>query len=92
LIPRRPTQPRSLYPPNEDNLFVIAAHRVRLGGVSFLNDVASDMLTPLLPLFLTATLGAGQVVVGLIEGVAEGHRRILKLVAGRHGPSNAARP
>jgi len=53
-----------------------------LGGVSFLNDAASDMLAPLLPLFLTATLGAGPMVVGLIEGVAEATASILKLVAG----------
>ena len=30
-----------------------------LGGVSLLNDAASEMITPLLPVFLTATLGAG---------------------------------
>ena len=30
-----------------------------LGMVSFLNDTANEMITPLLPLFLTATLGAG---------------------------------
>lgn len=78
-----------------------------LGGVSFFNDAASDMLAPLLPLFLTATLGAGPVVVGLIEGVAEATASILKLVAGwladrgwnykglvvgGYGLSNAARP
>lgn len=53
-----------------------------LGGVSFFNDTASDMLAPLLPLFVTATLGAGPAVVGLIEGVAEAAASILKLVAG----------
>jgi MFS family permease len=78
-----------------------------LGGVSLFNDAASDMLAPLLPLFLTATLGAGPVVVGLIEGVAEATASILKLVAGwladrgwnykglvvgGYGFSNAARP
>lgn len=40
------------------------------------------MITPLLPLFLTATLGAGPAVVGLIEGVAEAAASILKLVSG----------
>ncbi|HHQ15144.1 MAG TPA: MFS transporter, partial [Chromatiales bacterium] len=40
-----------------------------LGIVSFLNDTASEMITPMLPLFLTATLGAGPAVVGLVEGV-----------------------
>ncbi|MCK4690728.1 MAG: MFS transporter, partial [Desulfuromonadales bacterium] len=53
-----------------------------LGLVSFLNDTASEMITPLLPLFLTATLGAGPVIVGLVEGVAEATASILKLVSG----------
>ena len=43
---------------------------VVLGCVSFLNDAASEMITPLLPIFLTATLGAGPAIVGLVEGVA----------------------
>jgi hypothetical protein len=42
-----------------------------LGCVSLLNDTASEMITPLMPVFLTAVLGAGPVIVGLIEGVAE---------------------
>ena len=54
-----------------------------LGLVSFLNDTASEMITPLLPLFLTATLGAGPAVVGLIEGVAEATASLLKLLSGR---------
>ena len=54
-----------------------------LGAVSFLNDTASEMITPLLPLFLTATLGAGPAVVGLVEGVAEATASLLKLLSGR---------
>ena len=54
-----------------------------LGLVSFLNDTASEMITPLLPLFLTATLGVGPAVVGLIEGVAEATASLLKLLSGR---------
>ncbi len=45
---------------------------VTLGWVSFLTDVASDMIYPLLPDFLTRTLKAGPAAVGVIEGVAEG--------------------
>jgi len=52
------------------------------GLVSFLNDTASEMITPLLPLFLTTTLGAGPAIVGLVEGVAEATASILKLVSG----------
>lgn len=53
-----------------------------LGLVSFLNDTASEMITPLLPLFLTVTLGAGPAIVGLIEGLAEATASILKLLSG----------
>jgi MFS family permease len=56
---------------------------VVLGFVSLLNDAASEMITPLLPLFLTATLGAGPAIVGLVEGIAEATASGLKFVAGR---------
>jgi MFS family permease len=56
---------------------------VILGLVSLLNDAASEMITPLLPIFLTATLGAGPAVVGFIEGLAEATASVLKLVSGR---------
>ena len=54
-----------------------------LGLVSLLNDSASEMITPLLPVFLTAALGAGPAIVGFVEGLAEATASILKLVAGR---------
>jgi MFS family permease len=54
-----------------------------LGFVSLGNDCASEMVTPLLPLFLTTSLGAGAVVVGLVEGAAEATSSLLKLVSGR---------
>lgn len=53
-----------------------------LGVVSLLNDSASEMIYPLLPLFLTATLGAGPAFLGLIEGIAESASSLLKLVSG----------
>jgi MFS family permease len=43
-----------------------------LGWVSFANDLASELAYPVLPLFLTVTLGAPVAVLGLIEGIAEG--------------------
>lgn len=58
---------------------------ILLGIVSLLNDMASDMIMPLLPVFLTATLGAGPAILGLIEGVAESTASLLKLWAGRLG-------
>src|SRR4030065_2173947 len=53
-----------------------------LGWVSFFNDVSSEMIYPLLPLFLTQVLGAGVLLVGLIEGMAESVSSFLKLFSG----------
>jgi len=55
---------------------------VLLGIVSLLKDSASEMIYPLLPVFLTATLGATPLVVGMIEGAADALASILKLGAG----------
>jgi MFS family permease len=56
---------------------------VRLGWVSLLTDIASEMLYPVVPLFLFYTVGASPVVIGLIEGLAEATAGILKGVVGR---------
>lgn len=53
-----------------------------LGLVSFLTDFSSEMIYPLLPVFLTTVLGAGPVVLGAIEGIAESTASLLKLVSG----------
>lgn len=53
-----------------------------LGWVSFLTDVASDMIYPLLPDFLTRVLGAGPAALGLIEGVAESTASFMKMASG----------
>jgi MFS family permease len=55
---------------------------ILLGIVSLLNDSSSEMIYPLLPVFLSTTLGATPVIIGLIEGAADGLASILKLVAG----------
>ncbi|HEY6011513.1 MAG TPA: MFS transporter, partial [Nitrospirota bacterium] len=55
---------------------------VILGFVSLLNDGASEMIYPLLPVFLTAVLGAGPAALGIIEGVAESTASLLKLYSG----------
>src|SRR4029453_13691414 len=54
-----------------------------LGWVSFFTDMASEMVYPLLPLFLTRVLGAGAMSLGVIEGVAEAANSILKIISGR---------
>lgn len=55
---------------------------VVLGVVSFFADVSSEMVYPLIPLFITGTLGAPAAVLGLIEGLAEGTASLLKLASG----------
>lgn len=55
---------------------------VALGVVSFLTDFASEMIYPLLPVFLAGTLGAGAVALGVVEGAAESTAALLKLVSG----------
>jgi MFS family permease len=55
---------------------------VLLGVVSFFADVSSEMVYPVIPLFLTGTLNTPVVAVGLIEGVAESTASIFKLIGG----------
>ena len=54
----------------------------RLGLTSFFTDMSSEMIFPVLPLFLTSVLGANMAVIGLIEGVAESASTILKMASG----------
>jgi MFS family permease len=53
-----------------------------LGFVSLLNDAASEMIYPLLPIFLTSVLGVGAGALGVIEGIAESTASLLKLFSG----------
>jgi len=53
-----------------------------LGWVSFFTDMASEMIYPLLPLFLTQVLGAGAMSLGVIEGAAEAANSGLKVLSG----------
>jgi MFS family permease len=50
--------------------------------VSFFTDMASEMVYPLLPLFLTQVLGAGAMSLGVIEGAAEAANSALKILSG----------
>ncbi|MFA6029090.1 MAG: MFS transporter [Elusimicrobiota bacterium] len=54
-----------------------------LGIVSGLTDISSEMLYPIVPIFLTSELGAPMAVVGLIEGTAEATASVLKIAGGR---------
>ena len=55
---------------------------IKLGWVSFFTDVSSEMIFPILPIFLTTVLKANMAVVGIIEGIAESTSSILKLFSG----------
>jgi len=55
---------------------------VALAAVSFFTDASSEMIYPLLPLFVTATLGASATFVGAIEGAADSVSALLKLASG----------
>ena len=63
-----------------------------LSAVSFLQDAASELLYPLLPIYLTSVLGAPAAVVGAVEGAAEGAASLTKLAAGPLGDRFARRP
>lgn len=56
---------------------------VVLSWVSLFQDTASELLYPVLPIFLTSVLGAPVAVVGVTEGVADGVAAISKVVSGR---------
>lgn len=55
---------------------------VALAAVSLLTDLSSEMIAPLLPIFLATSLGATAASVGLIEGAAESTAALLKLASG----------
>ena len=57
------------------NVFIISI-------VSFFNDIASEMIYPTVPIFLTTVLGAPVTIVGLIEGIAESTASILRVFSG----------
>lgn len=54
---------------------------IMLGIVSLFTDAASEMIYPLIPVYIAA-LGSGAIILGLIEGVAETTASLLKLISG----------
>jgi len=53
-----------------------------LGLVSLFNDLAKEMIYPVVPLFLAQVLGAGPLAVGWVEGVAESTSSLIKVFSG----------
>jgi len=55
---------------------------ILLGITSLLTDISSEMVYPILTIFLVTTLGASPVILGLIEGIAESLASLLKVFSG----------
>jgi len=53
-----------------------------MGITSLFSDMSSEMIYPILPIFLTSTLGISKAFIGLIEGIAESTASILKIFSG----------
>jgi MFS family permease len=53
-----------------------------LGIASFFNDFSSEMIYPLIPVFIKSVLGLGASFIGIIEGIAESTNSLLKLFSG----------
>ncbi len=60
----------------------ISGNVIILGLVSLLNDVASEMVYPVVPIFLVTVLGAPPLVIGFIEGLAESLSKFLMAFSG----------
>lgn len=55
---------------------------ILLGLVSFFADLSSEMVYPLIPIYLTSVLGATPTLIGIIEGIAESIASLLKVFSG----------
>lgn len=66
-----------------DKRFFGFGRNVTIAGlVSFFMDISSEMIYPLVPLFLANVLGVNKSVIGLIEGIAESTASLLKVFSG----------
>lgn len=53
-----------------------------LGLISFFMDISSEMVYPIIPLYLVSAFGATPAIVGIIEGIAESTAGLLKVFSG----------
>lgn len=72
---KNPVEKRSIFAGISKNVFVLSVG-------SFLTDVSTEIIYPLLPIFLTSVLGVGTAFVGLVEGIAETTASLGKLFSG----------
>lgn len=61
---------------------LLSKNIIFLSIVSFLNDISSEMVYPIVPIFLTSVLGVPTSVIGLVEGLADASSKILMSVTG----------
>lgn len=66
----------------EKKIFGFGKNVTVAGLVSFFMDISSEMIYPLVPLFLANVLGVNKSVIGLIEGIAESTASLLKVFSG----------
>ena len=71
--------------------YKLPATVIAIGLVSFFNDLASEMVTPFIPILIATVLGAGPVILGLVEGVADAAASMLKLWAGHYSDAKHGR-
>jgi MFS family permease len=71
--------------------YKLPATVIAIGLVSFFNDLASEMVTPFIPILVATVLGQGPVILGLIEGVADAAASVLKLWAGNYSDAKHGR-
>ena len=62
-----------------------------IGLVSMLNDIATEMVTPIIPILLATTLASGPIVLGLVEGLANAVACVVQIYAGRLSDARGGR-
>ena len=67
---------------SDKKIFGFSRNVFAAGLVSLFMDISSEMIYPILPIFLTTVLGASKATVGIIEGIAESTASVLKVFSG----------
>ncbi len=62
-----------------------------IGAVSMLNDIATEMVTPMIPILLVTVLHSGPVMLGLVEGLANAVASAVQIFAGRFSDARGGR-
>lgn len=92
--PPRPTAPTTTPPPDEFSTAPatkMPASIYIIGLVSMLNDIATEMVTPIIPILLATTLASGPIVLGLVEGLANAVACVVQIYAGRLSDARGGR-